>query len=70
MGANQSAPVCPPAPKCPPPVTCPAPVTCPPAPTTLGFNYTSVNSITDTFLQKTQNALTQIQKFGCQQMVP
>ena len=76
MGAKQSAPVCPPAPTCPPPPACPAPVACPPAPkcppapTTLGFNYKSVNSITDTFLQKTQNVLAEIQKFGCQQMVP
>jgi hypothetical protein len=64
MGANQSAPVCP------PPPACPAPVTCPPAPTTLGFKYTSTNKSSDILLQKTQNVLTQFQNVGCQEIIP
>ena len=64
MGANQSAPVCPPAP------ACPAPVACPPVSTTLGFNYKSVNPFTDILLQKTQKVITQFQKVGCKEMVP
>ena len=64
MGATQSTPVCPPAP------TCPAPVACPPAPTMLGFNYTSVNPFTESILQKTQKVMIQIQRVGCNEMVP